>query len=93
MDELEKAMQNQSFTLIDNYDKPSIILYGKMVIGSHTENGETVEDCKYCIGQTWRDEESFSIHHIKSYDRLKLWLNQCTTGGYKYYLDLYKSRG
>ena len=93
MDELEKAMQEEYFTLVDDHDKPSIILYGKQITGSHGKGGEHMKDIQYCIGQTWRDdEEGFSMHHIKSYERLRLWLNQNTTGGYQKYLDLYKER-
>jgi hypothetical protein len=93
MDMLEKAMQEEYFTLVDNYDKPSIVLYGKQHTGSHTKDGEFIDDFQFCIGQMWRDdEEGFSMHHIKSYERLRLWLNQNTTGGYRYYVDLYENR-
>lgn len=92
MDELEKAMQNENFTLIDNHDKPSIVLYGRQCIGNQSKDGEIVNIYQFCIAQTWRDEKDFSMHHIHSYDNLKLWLNQNTTGGYKYYLELFKSR-
>ncbi|WP_143322910.1 hypothetical protein [Clostridium sp. HBUAS56010] len=88
MDELERAMQKEDFTLVDNYDNPSIILFGKQISGS--VGG--VNTSEYCICQPWNDDSGFSMHHVKAYDRLKLWLNQCTTGGYKYYLDLYLNR-
>jgi hypothetical protein len=92
MDELEKAMQDGNFTLVDDYNKPSIILFGKHITGSHSENGNFVEDFKFRISQAWNNGIDFTMHHIHSYERLKLWLNQNTSGGYNYFLDLYKNR-
>ncbi len=92
MDNLELAMMEEYFTLVDNKDKPSIILFGRSSKSSTFKDGVEKINYNWCIGQTWADGENFSMHHINSYDKLKLWINQNTTGGYKYYYDLYSER-
>ncbi len=81
MDNLELAMQEECFTFTDNYDNPLIVLFGK-----------DVDKCQFCIGEPWEDKENFSMHYINSYEKLKLWLNEHTIGGYEHYLSLYNSR-
>ena len=90
-DKLKEAMQEECFTLVDNYDNPKIILFGKRKIGSTVKDGIETENFQYCIGENWDNNEDFSMHHLHSYDGVIKWLD-IHTEGYKYYKQLHEKR-
>ena len=90
-DKLKTAMEEECFTLVDDYDDPKITLFGKSKIGESGKDGKRVENFQYCIGESWKDGENFSIHHIHTWNGVVKWLDEHTQG-YEFYKQLYEDR-
>lgn len=85
MDKLKEAMNHEHFSLVDDYDNPKVILFGR-------NQSFGITKMTYCIGVVWDDDENYSTHHISSWKNVVKWLNENTEGGYDFYKQLYESR-